>query len=136
MKNLIEDIKEDMIYKLESCCTTLGIDCLIDDLHHELCNTDYFIIGTYKASQWLGDNAFEAIEKIKEWELCNIGEVTTDFSDPEKVANMLAYIVGEELLAECKAYQPWHCSNVKVDKYRTEALIKQLKNINSLELVA
>ena len=28
MKNLIEDIKEDMIYKLES-----GIDCHIDDLH-------------------------------------------------------------------------------------------------------
>lgn len=131
MKNLIEDIKQDMIDKLEC-----GIDCLIDDLHHELCNTDYFIIGTYNAQKWLGDNAFEAIEKIKEWENDNIGEVTTDFSDPEKVCNMLAYIVGEELLAECKAYQPWHCENVEMDKYRTEALIKQLKNIDSLKLVA
>ena len=82
------------------------------------------------------DSITGAIEKIKEWENDNIGEVTTDFSDPEKVCNMLAYIVGEELLAECKAYQPWHCSNVKMDKYRTETLIKELKNINSLKLVA
>ena len=61
MENLIEDIKQDMIDKLES-----GYDCRIDDLHHQLCNTDYFIIGTYKAKKWLGDNVFDAIEKIKE----------------------------------------------------------------------
>jgi glycerol-3-phosphate O-acyltransferase len=131
MENLIEDIKQDMIDKLES-----GYDCYIEDLHHELCNTEYFIIGTYKAKKWLGDNVFDVIEKIKEYEKFNFGEVYTDFSEPEKVCNMLAYIVGEELLTECKAFKPWHCSNVQMDKHRTEALIKQLKSINSLELVA
>ena len=131
MENLIEDIKQDMIYKLEC-----GIDCLIDDLHHELCNNDYFIIGTYKAKKWLGDNVFDAIEKIKEWENDVIGEVTTDFSDPEKVANVLSYIVGEELLAECKDFNEWHCRGLQMNIEKNKILIEQLKNINSLELVA
>ena len=131
MKNLIEDIKEDMIDKLEC-----GIDCLIDDLHHELCNTDYFIIGTYEAKKWLGDNVFDVIEKIKQWELWNVGEVTTDFSDPEKVANMLAYIVGEELLSNCIIYHPWNSENEKFTQNQIDELIRQLKKVDSLKLVA
>ena len=68
-----------------------------DDLHHEIFNTDYYIIGTYQAKQWLGDNAFNAIEIIKNYEQDNFGEVFTDLSDPEKVVNMYTYIVGEEV---------------------------------------
>ena len=129
MDELIEDIKQDMIYKLES-----GIDCLFYDLHHELCNTDYFIIGRYQAKKWLGDNVFNAIEKIKEWENDNIGEVTTDFSDPEKVCNMLAYIVSEELLEHCKILEPFggeNMQNVQMDEHRTQTLIRRLKNFNN-----
>jgi len=69
-------------------------------LHHHLFNEDYFIVGTYKATQWLGEDAFEAIGRIKDYEVDNFGKVTTDFSDPEKVANMLAYILGEEILQD------------------------------------
>jgi hypothetical protein len=70
----------------------------ISDLHHEIFNTDYYIIGRYQASQWLGSDVFSAINEIKEYEQNNFGEVMTDFSEPEKVANMLAYIFGEEVL--------------------------------------
>ena len=35
-----------------------------DDLHHEIFNTDYYIIGTYKATQWLGDQVFNIIDFI------------------------------------------------------------------------
>jgi len=77
------------------------------DLHHELFNTDYFIIGTYEAKKWLEKfpGVFEAIETIKEYEQGNFGEVTTDLSDPEKVANMFAYIEGEKLLQDSKTVQ-------------------------------
>ena len=75
---------------------------LASELHHLIFNQDYFIIGTWQAKQWLGNEAFEAIEKIKEYEQDNFGQVSTDFSDAEKVANMLAYILGEELLSESK----------------------------------
>jgi hypothetical protein len=69
-----------------------------DDLHHEIFNTDYFIIGSYKAKQWMGDEAFNIIGFVKEYEDWNFGEVYTDLSDPEKVVNMYAYIIGEEIV--------------------------------------
>lgn len=71
-----------------------------DELHFNAFNSDYYIIGTYRAEQWLGDKAFDVIQIIKEFEQFNFGEVTTDFSDPEKVVNMYAYIVGEHVVAE------------------------------------
>ena len=77
-----------------------GKETNASDLHHHLCNEDYFIIGTYKAKKFLGSCALDIIQKIKEYEQDNFGECTTDFSDAEKVANMFAYIVGEEILQE------------------------------------
>ena len=71
-----------------------------DDLHHHAFNQDYYIIGTYQAKQWLGDMVFEVIEHIREYEEFNFGEVNTDFSSPEKVVNMYAYIIGEEIVQE------------------------------------
>ena len=71
-----------------------------EDLHHECFNTDYYIIGTYRAKKWLGDKASEVINIIKEYEQDNFGEVSTDLSNPEKVVNMYAYIVGEQVVNE------------------------------------
>ena len=71
-----------------------------DDLHHHAFNSDYYIIGTYKAKQWLGDMVFDVIDHIKEYEQLHFGEVSTDFSDPEKVVNMYTYIIGEEIVQE------------------------------------
>ena len=68
-----------------------------DDLHHEIFNTDYYIIGTYKAKQWLKDEVFNVIDIIKKYENFHFGSVNTDLSDPEKVVNMYVYIVGEQI---------------------------------------
>tara|TARA_R100000353_G_scaffold47071_1_gene37546 strand:- start:613 stop:942 length:330 start_codon:yes stop_codon:yes gene_type:complete len=72
----------------------------IDDLHYHCFNTDYYIIGTYKAKQWLGDEVFNIIDTIKQYENDNFGKVNTDFSDPEKVVNMYVYIIGEEIVSD------------------------------------
>jgi hypothetical protein len=72
----------------------------LDDLHHHCFNTDYYIIGIYEATKWLGDNVFEIIEVIRNYEQDQFGEVNTDFSDPEKIVNMYTYIVGEEIVSE------------------------------------
>jgi len=69
-----------------------------DDLHYHAFNTDYYIIGTYKATQWLEDQAFNVIGFIKEYEELNFGEVFTDLSEPEKIVNMYTYIIGEEIV--------------------------------------
>jgi len=74
----------------------------ISEIHHEVFNTDYFIIGRYAAEQWLIANGgvFNAIGRIQEYETDNFGEVSTDLSEPERVCNMYVYILGEEVLQE------------------------------------
>ena len=71
-----------------------------DDLHYHAFNTDYYIIGTYQAKQWLGNKVFDVIEHIREYEQSEFGEVSTDFSDDERVVNMYTYIIGEEIVSE------------------------------------
>lgn len=76
------------------------IDILKDvsDLHHEIFNTDYYIIGRYQAKEWLGADAFDCIGAIQEYESTHYGESYTDLSEPERVVNMYVYIIGEEVL--------------------------------------
>ena len=71
-----------------------------DDLHHHAFNCDYYIIGTYKATQWLGEEVFNIINFIKEYEMNNFGEVYTDFSSAEAVVNTYTYIIGEEIVSD------------------------------------
>ena len=70
------------------------------EIHQDLFNTDYYIIGTYQAKKWLSNETFDIIGIIKEYEMDNFGEVTTDLSDAEKVVNMYVYIVGEAILQD------------------------------------
>mgnify|MGYP003657202188 FL=1 len=70
------------------------------ELHDDAFNNDYYIIGTWKATQWLGESAFEVINHIKEYEQDNFGEVNTDLSSPESIVNMFAYIAGESVVSE------------------------------------
>ena len=92
----LDRIKELKEYDIES------FNQLVEDgdLHNEIFNSDYYIIGTYEAKQWLSDKVFDVIDYIKEYEEDNFGEVYTDVSDPEKVVNMYCYILGEEILSE------------------------------------
>ena len=95
------------------------------DLHHELYNMDYFIIGTYEAKQWLGDEAFDAIAMVQKYENDNFGECQTDLGNVEKVANMVAYIIGEEVLGECDTLQcAW---NEKLDTEQIKAIKEELE---------
>ena len=89
-----KEAKEAIIEALRDGYT--GYYC---DLHHEVFNTDYYIIGTYQAKEALKEyDIFKAIEKVQAYEKGNFGEVITDLSDPEKLVNALYYIIGEEEL--------------------------------------
>ena len=41
---------------------------------------------------------FDVIEHIREYEQSEFGEVSTDFSNAERVVNMYTYIIGEEIV--------------------------------------
>ena len=88
--------RTDIIEALEN-----GYSGYYCDLHNEVFNTDYYIIGTYQAKEALEEyGVFDAIEKVQTYEKDNFGEIYTDLSNPEKLVNMLYYIIGEEVLSE------------------------------------
>lgn len=97
-REAFEDIKN---------CLENDYEGYLCELHNEVFNTDYYIAGRKEAKQalssWEDENgwecdAFGAIERIKEYEQNTFGEVNTDFSNPERVANMLYYIVGDDAI--------------------------------------
>ena len=76
---------------------------IIDDLselHFKAFNEDYFIIGYYEAEKFAAENggAFDLIGIVQEYENDIFGEIHTDLGSSEKVVNMFAYIVGEEVI--------------------------------------
>ena len=88
------EIIEDILEYLENTGGVYGCD-----LHSEVFNTDYYIIGTAKSKEALENyGVFDALNKVQTYEIYEFGEVTTDLSDPEKLANMLYYIESEEYL--------------------------------------
>ena len=123
-----QDVKEYIIDQLES---DVGLDQHISDLHHYLLNEDYFIIGSYRAEQWLkkdNGSVFEAIEHIKDYEQSNFGQVSTDLSNSENVANMYAYILGEEILYSNDTYNLFtRFSNEYLDEDKRDLLVSSLK---------
>ena len=126
MEELKQDVKNYIIDQLND---DVGLDQHISDLHHYLLNEDYFIIGYYKAEQWLRkDSIFNAIETIKEYEQSNFGQVSTDLSSSENVANMLAYILGEEILFNNDTYQLFtRFHNEYLNEDKRDLLVSSLK---------
>lgn len=112
-------------------------NCL-DDVFNNLFNSNYWIIGTFKASQELNnfdgyehettlDGVFGAIEFVKNYEQQEFGEVQADdISDPEKLSNLVAYIMGEntfnEILDKTGLDMDDMASRENLEKIKKEAL--------------
>lgn len=104
-------------------------DCYGCDLHNEIFNSDYYIIGRYDAEQWLTNNGgiFNLIDDVKEYEEDNFGEVNTNLSEPENIVNMVVYIYGEEILSKSKTLQDnW---GNRLQEEDIEAIITELENL-------
>ena len=123
-----QDVKD---YIIDQLASDVGLDQHISDLHHYLLNEDYFIIGYYQAEQWLkkdNGSVFEAIETIKDYEQSNFGQVSTDLSNSENVANMLAYILGEEILYNNDTYNLFtRFHNEYLSEDKRDLLLSSLK---------
>jgi hypothetical protein len=95
-KAMREEAREAIIEALKE-----GYSGYYHELHHEVFNTDYYIIGTYQAKKALEEyGLWDAIEKVQTYERETFDGVYTDLSDPVKLINMLYYIIGEEVLNE------------------------------------
>lgn len=93
------------------------------DLHHYLFNTDYAFIYNNEAEEAVSSvNVWSAIRLVRKYEQDNFGESATEI-EPCKIANMLAYIYGEFLLAQVEHLQgeAWGCELTVED-------VEQVKN--------
>ena len=126
MQELKQDVKNYIIDQLND---DVGLDQHISDLHHYLLNQDYFIIGSWRAEQWLQkDSIFNAIETIKDYEQSSFGKVTTDLSSSESVANMLAFILWEQILYNNDTYNLFtKFNNEYLDGDKRDLLVSSLK---------
>ena len=99
------------------------------DLHHELFNIDYYVIGYAQSEEFLErwGGTWKAIHRVKNYEEAMFGEVSTDLSDCEKVANMIAYIEGESVLMECKTIE--RCWDKRLSDDDIIDLIQELENL-------
>lgn len=95
-----ESMRQEAISDIISCLED-GYTGYYADLHHEVFNTDYYVLGYKNAVDVLEEyGVFDAIEEVMEYEKDNFGEVYTEVWDPEKLANMLYYVIGEEVIGE------------------------------------
>ena len=120
-----KEAREDIIEALRNGYT--GYYC---DLHNEVFNTDYYIIGTHEAKEALTEyGVWDAIEKVQTYEKDNFGEICTDLSDPEKLINMLYYIIGEEVLYEMmEGVDEFHDNwNNKADEETNAEILKAIE---------
>ena len=125
-REMREEAREAIIEALKN-----GYSGYYCDLHNEVFNTDYYIIGTYKAKEALREyDVIDALEKVWAYEKDNFGEVYTDLSDPEKLVNMLYYIIGEEVLNEMMdGVEAWeeNWDNIATDETNA-AILESIKN--------
>ena len=100
------------------------------DLHNEVFNTDYYIIGTWQAKEALNEyDVFDAIETVREYEESNFGEVYTDVTNPETLVNMIYYIIGEEVIGEMCDIEAFDDNwNAYADEETNAAIVSELND--------
>ncbi len=121
-----EEAINDIIDWLEG-----GYDGYYCDLHNAVFNTSYYIIGIYEAKEALKQyDVFKAIEKVKDYEELNFGEVTTDISDPEELANMLYYIIGYDVISDMHEIEEFNDNwNYLATEETNTIIVAQLKEM-------
>ena len=104
-----DEIKQTLLDYIENNDLTLYKALQDDDLHFNVYNSDYFIIGYYNAEQWLinehGTNyTFEVMSYVQEQEEETLGTIEK-ITDAERLVNLYAYWLGYEVIAELQAEQ-------------------------------
>ena len=74
------------------------------------------------------DGVFGAIQYVQDYEIEEGGDVITELSDPEKLASMVAYINGEQVINELADELDLNW----VDEL-TEQQAKQLSNVDAMQ---
>ena len=116
--NIIDDLRNGVGNGVYGC-----------DLHNEIFNTYYYIIGYAEASKWLKRHeidAFEVIDFVLNYEIDMFG-VTNTKVNSESIVNMYVYIVGEEIFSELNSLSD--LMDDRLTDSDIETIIQELENI-------
>lgn len=117
-KELLELVKEEIEHNCLKTDTIGERYGYAYDLHQKLFNSEHYFVYTYDCNNFINsqfDNAFNAIDIVKDYEESNFGSFNTHIT-PFRIANMLIYIIGEDLL--------YNVLNVEDETTIKEVLIK------------
>ena len=134
MQELQNQKRAILEYAIDQLDSEVGIDCYIEDLHHYMFNMDYFIIGTYKASKFIGEDLGDILRVCIDFEkdMCIFDEsFYMTILEPEKVVNKLAYVIGYEILNNSKIYQLLSSFNSYkfLNKFHLDLIKKELEGL-------
>jgi hypothetical protein len=91
VNEVLDIVKCDLEYHMEN-------DTELEELHQELFNMGYYSHNDYDADKFAGQNWFEILGHVIQYEQDQFGEISTDINDKSKIINMYVYIVGEEII--------------------------------------
>ena len=134
MQELQKQKKAILEYAIDQLNSEVGLDAYIEELHHHMFNMDYFIIGTYKASKFIGSDLGKILEVCIDFEK-DMGIFDESFYmtilEPEKVVNKLAYVIGYEILNNSKIYQLLSSFNSYkfLNKFHLDLIKKELEGL-------
>ena len=114
----------------------------LTDILNYAFNSDLWIISSYKAVEALEqfdeedqmyeltqfNGVFGAIQYVKDYEKNEFGMVCSDLSDPETLADMVAYINGYQILSELAEKL-----NLDFDDELTKEQVKQLSSVETMQ---
>ncbi|KRL08046.1 hypothetical protein [Liquorilactobacillus hordei] len=82
------------------------------------CNENYISYKVDAENPILEYGVFDAMERIKQYELENYGVIDTDFSDPVRVANSLWHIIGYNVIQDLETLSEFWNDDATIDKNR------------------
>ena len=117
-KELLELVKEELLHNCLYNDTISERYFDVSDFHQKLFNQDYYFVYTSDCNNFINsqfDNSFNAIDIVKDYEESNFGSFNTHIT-PFRIANMLIYIIGEDLI--------YNVLNIEDETTIKEVLIK------------
>ena len=70
-----------------------------------------------EAIEFIGNKTFEILDFVRTYEIDNFGELNTDISNPIRLLNMYAYIIGEEIIEDYFEKRNQHLRSEKLGDY-------------------
>ena len=110
-KQINKSVREELLNCIEDDIYTF-VDTEVSDLHHNIFNTSFYVVGHYDAKQWLKIHDLDGLEVLNdviEFEIDLFGEVggtrIKELTSYEKLVNAYWYWIGQEILneSECLA---------------------------------